>query len=601
MTRIHALPDHLINQIAAGEVVERPAAALKKLLENALDAGATQVDVDLEGGGIRRLRVADNGDGIAREDLALAVTRHATSKLATADDLNAIATLGFRGEALASIAAVSRLGLASRAAGSPHAWRIEVDGGSVGPTAPAAIAAGTTVTVHELYFNTPARRKFLRTEATEWGHCDEAFRRIALAYADVGFTLQHNGRLLHRLQAHGRRPRVAALLGSAFVEGAATVEAEAGPLSLTGFAVQPAYATQLSGQYVFVNGRFVRDRVITHALREAYRDVLHHDRQPTYALWLTLDPRLVDVNVHPQKSEVRFRESGAIHQFVQHAVVRALAATGATQPAVSAAERLGLASAHVPPLMPDRANDAVGTLDDHSYAAPRQGAMALGAAESAAFYAKLFGAREARAEDRPDLPDTDDAHPLGFALAQLHGIYVLAQNRTGVVLVDMHAAHERIVYERLKRALDASVPVQPLLVPATFAASPLEVAAAEEHAAILDQLGFAISVLGPATLAVRGVPAPLGDADAATLAHAVLAELREFGGSEVLTAHRDELLSTMACHAAVRANRSLTVPEMNALLREMEATERAGQCNHGRPTWYQLTLSDLDRVFMRGR
>jgi len=601
MTRIHALPDHLINQIAAGEVVERPAAALKELLENALDAGATQVDVDLEGGGIRRLRVADNGDGIAREDLALAVTRHATSKLATADDLNAIATLGFRGEALASIAAVSRLGLASRAAGSPHAWRIEVDGGSVGPTAPAAIAAGTTVTVHELYFNTPARRKFLRTEATEWGHCDEAFRRIALAYADVGFTLQHNGRLLHRLQAHGRRPRVAALLGSAFVEGAATVEAEAGPLSLTGFAVQPAYATQLSGQYVFVNGRFVRDRVITHALREAYRDVLHHDRQPTYALWLTLDPRLVDVNVHPQKSEVRFRESGAIHQFVQHAVVRALAATGATQPAVSAAERLGLASAHVPPLMPDRANDAVGTLDDHSYAAPRQGAMALGAAESAAFYAKLFGAREARAEDRPDLPDTDDAHPLGFALAQLHGIYVLAQNRTGVVLVDMHAAHERIVYERLKRALDASVPVQPLLVPATFAASPLEVAAAEEHAAILDQLGFAISVLGPATLAVRGVPAPLGDADAATLAHAVLAELREFGGSEVLTAHRDELLSTMACHAAVRANRSLTVPEMNALLREMEATERAGQCNHGRPTWYQLTLSDLDRVFMRGR
>ena len=286
MTRIHALPDHLINQIAAGEVVERPAAALKELLENALDAGATQVDVDIEGGGIRRLRVADNGDGIAREDLALAVTRHATSKLATADDLNAIATLGFRGEALASIAAVSRFGLASRAAGSPHAWRIEVDGGSVGPTAPAAIAAGTTVTVQELYFNTPARRKFLRTEATEWGHCDEAFRRIALAYADVGFTLQHNGRLLHRLQAHGRRARVAALLGGSFVDGAATVEAEAGPLSLTGFAVQPAYATQLSGQYVFVNGRFVRDRVITHALREAYRDVLHHERQPTYALWL---------------------------------------------------------------------------------------------------------------------------------------------------------------------------------------------------------------------------------------------------------------------------------------------------------------------------
>ncbi len=320
MTHIRALPDHLINQIAAGEVVERPAAALKELLENALDAGATQIDVDLEGGGIRRIRVADNGEGIVREDLALAVLRHATSKLATADDLEAIATLGFRGEALASIAAVSRFALASRAAGAPHAWRIEVDGGNVGATAPAAIAAGTTVTVQELYFNTPARRKFLRTEGTEWGHCDEAFRRLALAHPDIGFTLQHNGRVMHRLQAHGRRARVAALLGDAFVEGGAWVEAEAGPLSITGFAVQPAYATQVSGQYVFVNGRFVRDRMLAHALREAYRDVLHHERQPAYALWLTLDPRHVDVNVHPQKSEVRFRESGAVHQFVQHAV-----------------------------------------------------------------------------------------------------------------------------------------------------------------------------------------------------------------------------------------------------------------------------------------
>jgi len=601
MTRIRALPDHLINQIAAGEVVERPAAALKELLENALDAGATQIDVDLEGGGIRRIRVADNGEGIGREDLALAVERHATSKLATADDLDAIATLGFRGEALASIAAVSRFALASRAAGAPHAWRIEVDGGSVGATAPAAIAAGTTVTVQELYFNTPARRKFLRTEATEWGHCDEAFRRMALAHPDIGFTLQHNGRVMHRLQAHGRRARVAALQGDAFVEGAAMVDAEAGPLRIAGFAVQPAYATQLSGQYVFVNGRFVRDRMLAHALREAYRDVLHHDRQPAYALWLTLDPRHVDVNVHPQKSEVRFRESGAVHQFVQHAVARSLAATGAMQPAVSAAEKLGLASARVPPLVPEVAAHADGSPARSSRGAHFQGAIALGAAESTAFYARLFGPRETSPDDGPDLPATDDAHPLGFALAQLHGIYVLAQNRAGVVLVDMHAAHERIVYERLKRALDRSVPVQPLLVPATFTASPLEVAAADEHAATLDRLGFAITVLGPATLAVRGIPAPLADADAATLAHAVLAELREFGGSEVLTAHRDELLSTMACHAAVRANRSLTVPEMNALLREMEATERAGQCNHGRPTWYQLTLADLDRLFMRGR
>ncbi|NDP42614.1 MAG: DNA mismatch repair endonuclease MutL [Aromatoleum sp.] len=594
---IRALSDHLINQIAAGEVVERPAAALKELLENALDAGATQIDVDLAGGGIRRIRVADNGVGIEREDLALAVARHATSKLATVDDLDAIATLGFRGEALASIAAVSRFALASRAAGRPHAWRIEVEGGTLGATAPAALPGGTTVTVQELYFNTPARRKFLRTEATEWGHCDEAFRRIALAHPDVAFALQHNGRVVHRLLAQGRRARVVALLGEAFVAGAAVVDAQAGPIALAGFAVRPAYAAQGGGQYVFVNGRHVRDRVLTHALREAYRDVLHHDRQPAYALWLALDPRHVDVNVHPQKHEVRFRESGAVHQFVLHAVERALATTGALQPAASAAEKLGVAAALTPPLTPESLS---GAHSDRGWIPSRQAAMPLGANEPATFYAKLFGPRDAPAGG-PDLPATGDDYPLGFALAQLHGIYVLAQNRAGLVLVDMHAAHERIVYERLKSALDRTVPIQPLLVPATFTATPLETAAAEEHAETLERLGFAISSLGPATLAVRGIPAPLADADAATLARAVLHELREFGGSEVLTAHRDALLSTMACHAAVRANRSLAVPEMNALLREMESTERAGQCNHGRPTWYQLTLADLDRLFMRGR
>jgi DNA mismatch repair protein MutL len=597
---IRALTDQLINQIAAGEVVERPAAALKELLENALDSGATQIDVDLAGGGIERIRVADNGAGIEREELPLAVARHATSKLATADDLAAIATLGFRGEALASIGAVSRLALASRAAGRPHAWRIEVDGGVAGVTAPAAIAAGTTVTVRELYFNTPARRKFLRTEATEWGHCDEAFRRVALAHPDVGFTLQHNARVVHRLLAQGRRARVDALLGDGFVAGAAPVDARSGPLALAGYAVRPAYATQASGQYTFVNGRYVRDRVLAHAMREAYRDVLHHERQPAFALWLVLDPRLVDVNVHPQKIEVRFRDSGAVHEFVRRAVERALAQTGAEQPAVSAADRLGLAAAHVPPVAPPHEPSAV-PARAWSWTPPAQGVMPLPAGEPAAFYARLFGERSPPPGGLPDLPPTGDEQPLGFALAQLHGIYVLAQNRDGLVLVDMHAAHERIVYERLKAAANARVPIQPLLVPATFSASPLEVAAAEEHAESLDRLGFAIAPLGPATLAVRGLPAPLADADAATLAHAVLSELREFGGSEVLAAHRDELLSTMACHAAVRANRSLTVPEMNALLREMEATERAGQCNHGRPTWYQLTLTDLDRLFMRGR
>jgi DNA mismatch repair protein MutL len=618
---IRRLPPEVVNQIAAGEVVERPASALKELLENALDAGATQIDVDLAGGGIKRIRVADNGAGIEREELPLAIARHATSKLATPDDLEAIATLGFRGEALASIAAVSQFALASRAAGRPHAWRIEVEGGSIGVIQPAALAAGTTVTVQELYFNTPARRKFLRTEATEWAHCDEAFRRVALAHPEAGFTLQHNGRVVHRLLAQGRQARVEALIADAFVAGSARVDAASGPLTLTGYAARPAYAAQGGGQYVFVNGRFVRDRVLAHALREAYRDVLHHDRQPAYALWLAIDPRLVDVNVHPQKTEVRFRESGAVHQFVRHAVERALAATAAEQPAVSAADKLGLAAARIPPLTSGGQADAdafAGTAGlagagrwrdaPAAVAAPGafgQAALTLGAGEPSPFYATLFGARSGTVGERPALPETGDDHPLGFALAQLHGIYVLAQNRAGLVLVDTHAAHERIVYERLKRQFDAAaglrVPVQPLLVPAPFAATPLEMAAADDHAATLEALGFALAPLSPTTLAVRGIPAPLADADAVTLARAVLADLRDAGSTDVLSAHRDELLSTMACHGSVRANRSLTVPEMNGLLREMEATERAGQCNHGRPTWYQLSLGDLDRLFMRGR
>ena len=589
MPLIRALPDHLINQIAAGEVIERPAAALKELLENSLDAGAGAIDIELAGGGVKLIRVADDGDGIEREDLALAVARHATSKIASPSDLEAIATLGFRGEALASIAAVSRLGLTSRSRDAAHAWRIEVDGGEVGMPQPAALAAGTTVAVQELYFNTPARRKFLRTDATEYGHCDEAFRRIALSHPEVAFTLSHNGSVRHRLLAAGRRARVDALLGEEFAGQAATVDATGPGVTLAGWAVRPAYATTgRDAQYLFVNGRFVRDRVLTHALREAYRDILHADRQPAYALWLSIEPRLVDVNVHPTKIEVRFRDSGALHRFVQLAVEKALAATAAEQPAVSAAERLGVAAALTPPLV------ARAPVDGYS-----QTSLGLAAREPAAFYARLFGERAAVAGS-PDLPN-DDEHPLGFALAQLHGIYVLAQNRDGLVLVHMHAAHERILSERLKSSLDRALPMQPLLVPMSFAADSLEVATAEENGETLSALGFSLSALGPSTLAVRGVPALLADADAAVLARAVLADLREYGGSRVLTTQRDELLSTMACHGAVRAHRSLTVAEMNALLREMEATERAGQCNHGRPTWYQLSMADLDRMFMRGR
>jgi len=597
MHAIRQLPDQLINQIAAGEVVERPAAALKELLENSLDAGATQIDIDLSGGGVKLIRVADDGTGIDREDLLLAVARHATSKISSASDLEAIGTLGFRGEALASIAAVSRLALTSRSRDKPHAWRIEVDGGEVGVPQPAALASGTTVTVQELYFNTPARKKFLRTDATEFGHCDEAFRRIALSHPDAGFTMQHNASVRYRLLAQGRRARVDALLGDDFAAQAAFVDEHGPGLSLAGWVVRPAYATTArDAQYLFVNGRFVRDRVLAHALREAYRDVLHHERQPAYALWLTIEPRIVDVNVHPAKAEVRFRDSGAVHQFVRYAVEKGLAATAAEQPAVSASERLGVAAARVPPVASSQGWP--------SRPFSSQGAMALGTAEPASFYATLFGERippQAQTRpDGPDLPNTGD-HPLGFALAQLHGVFVLAQNSDGLVLVDMHAAHERILYERLKTALDLALPMQPLLVPVTFAADPLDVATADENAAVLSALGFSMSVLGPSTLAVRGVPALLVDADAVALARAVLADVREYGGSRVLTAQRDDLLSTMACHGAVRANRSLTVPEMNALLREMEATERAGQCNHGRPTWYQLSLGDLDRLFMRGR
>jgi DNA mismatch repair protein MutL len=411
---------------------------------------------------------------------------------------------------------------------------------------------------------------------------------------------------------------VEALLGDAFVQHAAPVDAEAGDVRIAGFAVRPAYAADgPATQHLFVNGRYVRDRMLAHALREAYRDVLHHERQPAYALWLSLDPRRVDVNVHPQKTEVRFRDAGAIHQFVRHAVERALAATASEQPAVSAAERLGVAAAQLPPLVPIvDANGSVTRAPAFASGPMLQRSMPLDAAEPAAFYRRLFGetgtAARAPGMDGPNAVVNasddpafafagDDPHPLGFAIAQLHGIYVLAQNRTGLVLVDMHAAHERIVYERLKAAFAERVPVQPLLVPATFAAEALEVAAVAEHGDALDALGFDVSPIGPSTLAVRGIPAPLKDADAASLARAVLHDIREYGGTRALDARRDELLATMACHGAVRANRSLTIPEMNALLREMEATERAGQCNHGRPTWFQLSLADLDRLFMRGR
>ena len=577
-----------MNQIAAGEVVDRPAAALKELLENSLDAGARSIAVDLNEGGVRRMRVADDGSGIEREDLPLAVARFATSKIASLEDLERAATLGFRGEALASIGAVARLAIASRRADAQHAWRIACEAGQLSAVEPAALAAGTTVEVEDLYYNPPARRKFLRSEATEFARCEEAFQRVALSRPQVAFSLVHNGRRVAHLPPEDARGRAARLLGGDFAEGAVPVDVDSGRLRLGGLAAAPGFTrASRDDQYLFVNGRFVRDKVVAHAIREAYADVLHHDRHPAYVLFLEIDPALVDVNVHPAKSEVRFRDSGAVHQAVFHALSRALAEPLAGAGAVSSSPTTAGFST--------RGNPG-------GAAAPWQGHIAM---EQPASRYEGFLAAAVAAERRVEspAPAAQDGPPLlGYALAQLHGVYVLAQNAAGLVIVDMHAAHERIVYERLKDALDsATLPSQPLLVPIPLTATPEEIEQAEAGREPLASLGFDVAASGPRELLIRAVPALLADLDAPGLLRSVLREMREFGATRVLLERRNELLSTMACHAAVRANRSLTVPEMNALLRQMEQTERAGSCNHGRPTWHQLAMGDLDRLFMRGR
>jgi DNA mismatch repair protein MutL len=556
---IRVLPQLLVSQIAAGEVVERPASVLKELLENSVDAGAQAITVALDAGGIKRVQVEDDGAGIAREELALALARHATSKIASLEDLEGVATMGFRGEALASIASVSRVSITSRTREAPHAAAISAEGARIGEVQPAARAQGTTVAVSDLYFNTPARRKFMRTEATEFGHCDEAFRRIALAHPRIAFMLKHNGRVSHVLRAQDPAERAGALLGDAFFSSSISVEAKTGPLRLLGRAGTPQAE---GGQYFFVNGRFVRDRLLSHAVREAYAQLLHGERQPAYVLFLEIDPRGVDVNVHPAKTEVRFRDPRAVHQFVYHALERALSPSAAEAPISYA-----------------------------TVAAQRPIQATFGLAQPVAAYESFV---KASIEEKPQ--------PLGYALGQLHGVYILAQNEAGLVLVDMHAAHERIVMEKLKAGLDAgAVQRQSLLVPAVLQAEALEVATAEENREALERLGLELTVSGPNELAVRAAPAALAGGDIAGLARGVLGEIRQYGASQVLAARQNELLATMACHAAVRANRALTIPEMNALLREMEETERSGSCNHGRPTWYQLTLADLDKLFLRGR
>ncbi|HSN21296.1 MAG TPA: DNA mismatch repair endonuclease MutL [Usitatibacter sp.] len=592
MARIRNLPELLVNQIAAGEVVERPASALKELLENSLDADARSIAVELLEGGVRRLRVVDDGSGIEPEDLPLAVARFATSKIETLQDLERAATLGFRGEALASIGAVARLAIVSRREGARHAWRIACEAGVVSTPEPAALASGTAVEVEDLYFNTPARRKFLKSEATEFARCEEAFVRIALSRPAVAFSLSHNGRRSAHLPPEDARARAARLVGEDFAQSAVEVRSESARLRLEGLAAAPGFtrATR-EAQYLFVNGRFVRDKVVAHAIREAYADVLHHDRHPAYVLFLDLDPALVDVNVHPAKSEVRFRESSAVHQFVFHALSRSLAA-----PIAMGGEGRAAPGREPAPALPgERA----------TFPAFLQQPLAV--SQPTAAYESFFATAVAdarRAESLPAGPVAAEGGPplLGYALAQLHGVYILAQNAAGLVVVDMHAAHERIVYEGLKEALDASaLPSQPLLVPIAMTATPEEVEGAAQGRAALESLGFDAAAAGPRELVIRAVPALLADLDAAGLLRSVLAEMREYGASRVLVERRNELLSTMACHAAVRAHRSLTIPEMNALLRQMEQTERAGSCNHGRPTWVQFGMADLDRLFLRGR
>ncbi|MEJ1098660.1 MULTISPECIES: DNA mismatch repair endonuclease MutL [unclassified Pseudoxanthomonas] len=601
---IRQLPDTLINQIAAGEVVERPASVVKELVENALDAGARRIDIDLEEGGVRLIRIRDDGGGIAPEELPLAISRHATSKIASLDDLESVATLGFRGEALPSIASVSRFMLSSRRASDEHGAALQVEGGKVGDVVPKPHAIGTTVEVRELFYNVPARRKFLRAERTELSHIEEWLRSLALARPDIELRVSHNGKPSRRYKPDELESvaRLNETLGEDFARQALRVEHSGAGLRLHGWIAQPSYSrASADQQYVYVNGRSVRDRNIAHAVKMAYQDVLFHGRQPAYVLFLEIDPTRVDVNVHPAKHEVRFRDTRLVHDFVYRTLQDALAETRAgSAPAVVSAA-LSAAAGHALP---------------SSWMPTQQSPLGLRVAEAPAAYAALYASSPAPDSStdvatsyRPPMQtaampavDPDGVPPLGFAIAQLHGIYILAENADGLIVVDMHAAHERIGYEKLKSAHDGiGLRSQPLLVPLNMAVAEREADAADREAETLASLGFDVTRSGPQSLSVRSVPALLAQADPEALLRDVLTDLREHGESLRVAAARDELLSTMACHGAVRANRRLTIPEMNALLREMEITERSGQCNHGRPTWAHFSVAEIDRWFLRGR
>jgi DNA mismatch repair protein MutL len=654
MKRIHLLSPRLANQIAAGEVVERPANIIKELVENSLDAGSTRIEIDVEQGGIKLLRIRDDGQGIPKDDLPLALSRHATSKISTLDDLEAVSSLGFRGEALASISSVSRLTMTSATApkdGEPEgesgqAWQVEVEGREMAASIkPAAHPKGTTLEVRDLFFNTPARRKFLRTEKTEFSHVDEYFKRLALSRYDVAFSLRHNQKVIHSLRPATRgidkEKRVAALLGPKFIDAALHIDSAAAGLELTGWVGLPTFSrSQTDMQYFFVNGRIVRDRLVAHAIKQAYRDVLYHGRQPAFVLYLTLDPGLVDVNVHPTKHEVRFRDGRLVHDYLFRTLHKALAdvrpdsqsaptslqgsgvlkgevastsfsPSGLTSPALMANSQQPITGVQAGEfreqtrmsLLPDR-NPMTGQANNPA-----------GVQEHLNAYQSLsqplnIASGMATTEERID-PETgevmtvaveNDIPPLGFAIAQLHGIYILAENAHGLVVVDMHAAHERITYERLKIAVDnQNVQSQPLLVPITVSVSEGEADAAEQHADEFARFGVLLQRAAPESIMIRQIPVILQQAEVERLVTDMLADLMQHGSSDRIQAHRNEILGNMACHGSVRANRKLTVPEMNGLLRDMEDTERSGQCNHGRPTWTQMNMSDLDKLFLRGR
>lgn len=627
---IAPLPDLLISQIAAGEVIERPASVLKEILENAIDAGASSIEVRLDGGGIRRIAVSDNGCGIAQNELALALTRHATSKIKSLDDLESVASMGFRGEALASIGAVARLTLTSRTDDAPHAWQITAQQPDI--TA-ASGPQGTTVDVRQLFENVPARRKFLRTESTEYGHCVDILERIALAHPHVAFRLFHNDKPQRHWRAGDIAQRILDVLGSEFVSQGLGVSVDQGLIRLDGMITRPTCArARADRQYLYVNGRYVRDKTVSHAIRQAYADVLHGDRQPGFVLFLSIDPNAVDVNVHPAKHEIRFRDSGAVHQFVARALSQVLAQTAGGQPlAVDAAYADGQGSpgalserdARPQPEPVNTSNESSPSLMPYGTPAPAGQHRAPSFAPYGQHALNLRDSRSGQAQGtdwqtlyRPLAPPTAPAHtartqpaalpnhefPLGMALAQLHGIYILSQTANGLILVDMHAAHERVVYEQLKRAIDMrDLPRQELLVPVVFQASEKDVAIADEHTDALEDLGLILRPAGPATLMVRAVPALLAGGDIESLARNVLNDLSSVGSSAQLLEQRNVLLATMACHGSVRANRRLTLDEMNALLRKMEQTERADQCNHGRPTWVHWSLTELDKFFLRGQ